>query len=101
MAIEQSHLFELMESYARRHRCFVAELFVNDQGTGYFVCFRSDTPSRESPSRFDCVYATIDLDRARDAIAMCELDKDFTGQTDARLSRLGGLEHGGKGQSAR
>jgi hypothetical protein len=50
--------FGVLNRYARSaHACFVAEMFPNEAGTEYTVCFRPvKNIDRNSPNRFDCRY---------------------------------------------
>jgi hypothetical protein len=50
--------FGVLDRYARSaHACFVAEMFANEAGTEYTVCFRPvENLDRNSANRFDCRY---------------------------------------------
>jgi hypothetical protein len=49
--------FRLPDQYSRgTHACFVSEMFLNDAGTEYTVCFRPVDAERDSPNRLDCRY---------------------------------------------
>jgi hypothetical protein len=48
--------FGMLDRYARSaYGCFVAEMFPNETGTEYTVCFRPvKNIDKNSPDRFDC-----------------------------------------------
>jgi hypothetical protein len=66
MTIEETRLFVLLDDYAKsKHRCFLTELFMNEDHTRYFACLRPSGSLRDDSERFACVYLQIDLDEAR------------------------------------
>ena len=59
---KDAQIFKALDHYARnKHQCFLAEMFLNDAGTEYILCFRPTDASKDSPSRFVCRYLRIQM----------------------------------------
>lgn len=57
-----ARVFKALDDYARnKHQCFLAEMFLNDTGTEYILCFRPADGSKNSPGRFACRYLRIQM----------------------------------------
>jgi hypothetical protein len=87
---EETRLFKLLDNYARsQHRCFLTELFMNQDHTRYFLCFRPQGPLRDESERFACVYLQIDLEEARAIYSQRALTTTVVRDMDEKLSKLG------------
>ena len=59
----------LLDGYANRHhKCFLAELFLNEENTEYILCFRPLAVCNDSESPSACGYVTIEIAEAREMI---------------------------------
>ena len=68
MTPDESQLFELLDEYSRtRHKCFLAEMFLDKSRAEYVLCFRPTSVSKDSPSRYACRYLQIKAVDARTA----------------------------------
>lgn len=89
MTVDETQIFRLLDSYSRnRHNCFLAEMFLNKQGTEYFLCFRPVTSSRESSKAFAHRYLRVDRDQALGMGHANVLTKSTTEMLDHELSIL-------------
>ena len=86
----ETQLFELLDNYAKsQHHCFLTELFMNQDHTRYFVCFRPRGPLRDESERFACVYLQIDLEEARTIYSQRAITATVVRDMDEKLSKLG------------
>jgi hypothetical protein len=84
---EETQLFELLNDYARsRHHWFLTELFMNEDHTRYFVCFRPEGPLRDESERFACVYLQIDLEEVRTIYSQKAITTTVVRDLDEKLS---------------
>jgi len=68
MTPEETRCFKLLDRYARsRYRCFVAEMFLNDDETHYVVCFRPTGRDKHLPNQYACRYVEIQVEDVRAA----------------------------------
>jgi hypothetical protein len=90
MTIEETQLFVLLDNYAKsKHRCFLTELFMNEDHTRYFACFRPSGPLRDDSERFASVYLQIDLDEARTMGSQNAITTAIVRDLDEKLSQIG------------
>jgi hypothetical protein len=90
MTIEETQLFVLLDNYAKsKHRCFLTELFMNEDHTRYSACFRPSGPLRDDSERFACVYLQIDLDEARTIGSQNAIRTAIVRDLDEKLSQIG------------
>ena len=62
MSPEQTHVFELLDVYAKDHyECFVAEMSLNEARGRYTVCFRPTGEFNGDPNPYLCRYLYIDM----------------------------------------
>ena len=82
--------FRLLDLYSRStHECFVTEMFLNDAGTEYTVCFRPINADWNSANRVDCRYlrlANHEIERLNETKA---LTVSLTEKIDSELRFLG------------
>jgi hypothetical protein len=88
-SLEYARLFALLDNYSRgKHKCFVAEMSLNDAGTYYVVCFRPADVRNDSPNRLACRYVNIDTMQT-DTIGQTQaLPISITEKLDGELSEL-------------
>lgn len=68
MSSDSEWFFEQLDGYARKqYLCFVAELFLNDDQTSYYVCFRPTNAVQSSADRYACKYLQIEVGQVRTA----------------------------------
>jgi hypothetical protein len=82
--------FRLLNQYSRTaHACFVAEIFLNDAGTEYTVCFRPINADRNSPNRLDCRYLHLAKHEVETLNETKALTVALTDKIDSELRLLG------------
>ena len=82
MPSEKEWFFAVLDGHTRiRYLCFVAELFLNDDQTSYFVCFRPTNAVQYLADRYACKYLQIEVAQVRAARREQRL-------TDSILERL-------------
>jgi hypothetical protein len=81
--------FELLDKYSRsEHACFLAEMFLSADASGYQLCFRPVDGTRSSSNRYACLYLEIGTEEAR-ASASCKLlTDDIVEWLDSELPAL-------------
>jgi hypothetical protein len=88
-SIGEARLFKLLDGYARSvHRCFVAELFLNEKDTSYMVCFRPTDGNSDSPHLYECRYLEIATHDAWIAVKAKMLPDSLAEQLDIGLAGL-------------
>jgi hypothetical protein len=64
---EYSKLFKLLDGYAKRHhKCFLAELFLSEEGDEYIMCFRPTVFRDDPQNQRACQYVRIQTGEARE-----------------------------------
>jgi len=92
MNSSDKRLFELLDDYARkRHQCFLAEMFLNSEGSEYVLCFRPRGGSK-SANQYSCRYLNIALVAGRAAGKAAALFPSMTQMLDDSLSGLSEFE---------
>jgi hypothetical protein len=87
---QEARAFTLLDEYSRsKHQCFVAEMFLNDAGTHYVVCFRPTATPRDSPNRLACRYVNIETAQAGTLGQTEALPISIIEKLDRELSALG------------
>ena len=67
MRSDYAKLFKPLDGYAKRHhKCFLTELFLNEDGDQYWACFRPVTVVEDSGSLSPCRYVRIEITEARE-----------------------------------
>lgn len=90
MTAEETRFFTLLDEYTRKqYGCFVAEMFLNGDGTGYFLCFRPTTGTIDSPQRYACKYLIATLAQVRTASETGALPASLIELLGPELSILG------------
>ncbi len=65
MKLDYSKLFKLLDGYAKRHhKCFLTELFLNDEGDEYILCFRPLVFREDPQNQSVCQYVRIGIGEA-------------------------------------
>jgi hypothetical protein len=60
MSAAERKLFKLLNNYSKaRHRCFLAEMFLDASGEEYILCFRPADAEMISTNRYACKYLRI------------------------------------------
>lgn len=90
-SVEYKRLFKLLNDYASRHNSLLTELFLDEDESRYFTCFRPQGTGLETPNRYKCVYATITAEEARDAAITMVLNGVVAAELDRKLKALEGL----------
>lgn len=89
MTLEEVSYFTMLDDYSRsRHRCFVAEMFLNNGTRDYTVCFRPMGISEDSPNRYACRYLHIGAEDIRTAEQKQVLPASITEMLDRELPTL-------------
>jgi hypothetical protein len=82
--------FRLLDLYSRStHVCFVAEMFLNDAGTEYTICFRPINADWNSPNRLDCRYLHLASHEVETLNETNALTVSLTQRIDSELRLLG------------
>jgi hypothetical protein len=82
--------FRLLNLYSRStHECFVAEMFLNDAGTEYTICFRPINANWNSPNRLDCRYLYLANNEVETLNETKALTVSLTERIDSELRLLG------------
>jgi hypothetical protein len=90
MTSNKTRFFTLVDEYAReRHRCFLAEMDLRTEETGYYLCFRPLNVSIDSPERYACRYLVATVEQVRTAVEMGALPATLIEILDPELSVLG------------
>ena len=86
---QKAELFKLLDNYSRtRHQCFLAEIFLDDAKTKYWLCFRPVGERLDSTDQYACSYVQIGLSAAGNASDKNFLDESLTELLDSKLSQL-------------
>jgi hypothetical protein len=86
---EDARVFALLDDYSRsKHKCFVAEMSLNDAGTYYVVCFRPADVRSDSPNRFACRYVNIETEQTDTTSQTQALPISITEKLDRELSEM-------------
>jgi hypothetical protein len=89
MTVEENIFFALVDDYARSNfRCFLAEMSLRSEQTGYHLCFRPLDGTVNSPRQYACKYLLVPVDQVTiSAVAQTLLDS-LLQQLDPELSYL-------------
>ena len=86
----EGRLFKLVDKYARnRYGCFLAEMDVWTDETGYSLCFCVVNITYDSGDRYACRYSSATLDEVIMAGKTGILPLTLVQQLDAEFSGLG------------
>jgi len=89
MTPEESQLFHLLDDYSRAHyKCFLAEMFLDRDGTEYVLCFRPANESPDSACRYSCRYLRVKLTHAQNMGRTKVLTAAITEELDSELQSL-------------
>jgi hypothetical protein len=89
MTPEESQLFQLLDDYSRaKHKCFLAEMFLDRDGTEYVLCFRPANEGADSAGRYSCRYLRVKLTDAQDMGQTNVLTAAITDRLDRELLGL-------------
>jgi hypothetical protein len=89
MTTDETSFFKLFYEYARKqHNCFLAEMFLRTQETGYYLCLRPVSVRQDSSSRYKCKYLLIPADQVRSAAETGTLPVSLIERVDLELSAL-------------
>jgi hypothetical protein len=89
MNTDYARLFKLLDGYAKRHhKCFLTELFLNEEDTEYILCFRPLTVSEDLESRLACRYLRVEISEAREMIRTGLLPISVANILDEQLGSL-------------
>jgi hypothetical protein len=64
---EETRCFRLLDRSRSRYRRLLAEMFLNEDDTHYFLCFRPLGVTKDSPNRRACRYPEIPIKEIRAA----------------------------------
>lgn len=85
---KEKRLFELLDNYGSRHNCFLTALFLNEDQTEYFACFRPKSAGRDESERFACAYLQIDLEEAAMICSQNGITAAIAGDLDQKLRQI-------------
>jgi hypothetical protein len=90
MNTDYARLFKLLDGYAKRHnKCFLTELFLNEDDTEYVMCFRPLTVSEDLQGPSACRYLRIEIAEAREMTRTGLLPVSVANILDEQLRPLG------------
>jgi hypothetical protein len=85
---QEKAFFRIADGYTReRHACFLTEMFLNQEGSMYFLCFRPLT-TREGADRFACVYYEVAPVEVKEVSSLGVLPELLRNTLDQRLTSL-------------
>jgi hypothetical protein len=85
----ESRFFKLLDSYARsEHRCLFTEMFLNDDGSEYVLCFRPLIRHEGPQTPSSCCYLRIAVKEAMDSAHAKLLTQAIVDELRDRLSEL-------------
>jgi hypothetical protein len=86
---EYSKLFKALDGYAKRHhKCFLAELFMSEDGDEYIMCFRPTVFSEDPQNQRTCLYVRIETGEARELTRTGLLTESIANILDEKLQPL-------------
>jgi hypothetical protein len=89
---EYSKLFKLLDGYAKRHhKCFLAELFMSEDGDAFIMCFRPKVFSEDPQNQRVCQYVRIETGEARELTRTGLLTESIANILDEKLQPLSGM----------
>jgi hypothetical protein len=89
MTPAETRFFQLVDAYARtRHRCFLAEMDLWTEETGYNLCFRPLDVGENSPARYARTYLTVPTEQVKTVGSRQQLAPSLIDQLDTELSEL-------------
>ncbi len=89
---QYSRLFKLLDGYAKRHhKCFLAELFLNEKGDEYIMCFRPTVFHEDPRNQRACQYERIRIGEARELSRIGLLTESVANILDEKLQLLSQL----------
>jgi hypothetical protein len=90
MISSEEQLSKLLDDYSRNHhRCFMAEMFLNETRTEYILCFRPMDTKSDSPDRYACQYLRLKTEDADLAAQTNQLSISICEMLDKELIKLG------------
>jgi hypothetical protein len=93
MSPEQSHVFELLDRYAKDHyKYFVAEMDLNQSRSRYAVCFRPLAENDSDPDPYLCRYLYIDAEEVNAAHEQGTLTTAILADLCDKISKTGNSE---------
>ena len=89
MTPDEREFFILVDEYVRGvHCCFVAEMDLRTEETGYQLCFRPLGETIDSPRRYACKYLVFPTEQVRTASKLKALPMAVATQLDSELPSL-------------
>ena len=86
---DNARFFKLLDGYSReRHGCFLAEMFLNEAGTEYILCFRPVSAKEDTQGRYASHYLRIETAEAQVAGENKVLGAGITDDLDRNLPLL-------------
>jgi hypothetical protein len=86
---QYTDLFITIDKYVReRHRCFVAECFLNPSGTEWVICIRPMAENTRPHDRYACKYFSLSLKEAEEVCTAKAVRSKLMEKIDSGLHSL-------------